>query len=251
MRQNAFALLGALLASAAPAASFDCEKAVTRTEQLICANADLSNLDDELARSFKAVLQNSDDKQALVQQQSSWLKQERDACQSVDCLKGVIQSRVAALSRNSSQPAPPSRIFYEVLPKLRVGTHVPLLLPSAFPPPIRESDIHHVAIEASQNKYSVIMYYEEGYGDAGYFGRISGEKDGRLGFKGQQVSLANGITGYFRARKCGGSCSPTWIAWFQGKLYYTLELKLPLNKPEDEEEVMAAVANSMIRGGVR
>ncbi len=43
----------------AQAASFDCGKAKTRVEKLICANAELSKLDEQLSREYKAALERS------------------------------------------------------------------------------------------------------------------------------------------------------------------------------------------------
>ena len=74
------ALVAALLfgaAGAAQAASFDCAKARTAPEKQICADKELSRLDDELALAYRDALALTPTRANLVQEQREWL-QERD-----------------------------------------------------------------------------------------------------------------------------------------------------------------------------
>lgn len=58
----------------AHAASFDCAKAASRTEKLICADQTLSALDDDMAAAYKAALAKGDPPAAdLVKNQKAWL----------------------------------------------------------------------------------------------------------------------------------------------------------------------------------
>jgi uncharacterized protein YecT (DUF1311 family) len=92
----------------AAGASFDCGKTSTAVERTVCANADLSKLDDALARIFavdRAVHLPDVDMAALVRTQKQWIV-ERDRCSAtapeaimVDCLKSSYESRIKAISK--------------------------------------------------------------------------------------------------------------------------------------------------------
>ena len=81
----------------AMSASFDCTKASTKVESLICADAELSKLDDEMSAAYKTALQ--DDKQAdsIRQTQKKWVK-ERNACSETACVKRSYETRLLTLS---------------------------------------------------------------------------------------------------------------------------------------------------------
>lgn len=61
------------------AASFDCAKAKTKVEKLICADAELSKLDEEMAGLYGEILKASSNDPVLKQAQRDWLKY-RQAC---------------------------------------------------------------------------------------------------------------------------------------------------------------------------
>jgi uncharacterized protein YecT (DUF1311 family) len=78
------------------AASFDCAKAATNIEKMICADEGLSALDSQLATVYKRSIYAAIDKGAFKQEQLSWLKT-RNACKDVACLSQSYQSRIATL----------------------------------------------------------------------------------------------------------------------------------------------------------
>lgn len=88
-------LLGALILAAplARSASFDCARASTSVERQICASAELSSLDTELAEHYSERM----DSAGVRQAQRAWLRQ-RDACRDADCLRRAYQQRIAALA---------------------------------------------------------------------------------------------------------------------------------------------------------
>ena len=86
------------------AASFDCAKASSATEKLICGDETISRLDEQLAASYKAGLEKSTDKDAFKKSQMEWLKQQR-ACKSVECLKQVYQPRINELGEKGAASA--------------------------------------------------------------------------------------------------------------------------------------------------
>jgi uncharacterized protein len=88
----------ALVTGVAQAASFDCTKASTRVERLICADAELSRLDSELGRVYADARRSRENPERLLTQQRVWLEQ-RDRCRTSDCLADLYRQRIAALDR--------------------------------------------------------------------------------------------------------------------------------------------------------
>jgi uncharacterized protein YecT (DUF1311 family) len=94
-----------LLALALPAqsASFDCAKAATKIEKLICGDDEISKLDDALSKTYQKVLERNDDKQKATKEQRQWLKEVRNACQNVECLKTAYRVRISKLDTITEQ----------------------------------------------------------------------------------------------------------------------------------------------------
>lgn len=78
-------LLTLAMSCAAQGASFDCAKAQSKVEKLICADADLSRLDEKMAVRYKEVLKISPQSDELRQTQRRWIR-ERNACPDTKCL---------------------------------------------------------------------------------------------------------------------------------------------------------------------
>jgi hypothetical protein len=85
------------------AASFDCKKASTFIENTICNDTELSKLDDELAKAYKKVWNSMSDKTELKKEQFDWLKNSRDKCMSLECLKTSYTNRVLYLTNYDSK----------------------------------------------------------------------------------------------------------------------------------------------------
>lgn len=80
-------------------ASFDCRKAVTEVEKLICADKELQELDASLSQKYKEKSSQDDvDSDKTVTEQRFWIKNIRNKCVTVDCLKIAYQGRIHALS---------------------------------------------------------------------------------------------------------------------------------------------------------
>ena len=93
------AVLIALLALGAvsQAASFDCKKAATPTEKLVCTNQHISDLDEYMGRYYyTARAQTGRGAVCLVPTQRDWLSK-RDACKDVACLERAYLDRLAEL----------------------------------------------------------------------------------------------------------------------------------------------------------
>ncbi len=94
-KKNTGAWLALALALVPPAraASFDCEKAQTQVEQLICADSELSMMDEDLATRYKAVMSAQSQADALHQAQKEWIKV-RNTCPDLRCLKDSYVQRL-------------------------------------------------------------------------------------------------------------------------------------------------------------
>jgi uncharacterized protein len=94
------ALLGCLvLTPSAQAASFDCGKASTKVEKLVCDTPAISKLDNELDKFYQDVLgkANGEQKKLLITEQKHWLKHSRNECKDETCLKLAYWSRQSEL----------------------------------------------------------------------------------------------------------------------------------------------------------
>lgn len=80
-------------------ASFDCTKAKTNVEKMICADEELSALDENLSKAFKEALTNTEDKEKLKKEQFAWMK-ERDKCQDKSCIKNIYNIKIQILIEN-------------------------------------------------------------------------------------------------------------------------------------------------------
>ena len=91
------------------AASFNCKKASTFIEHTICNDTELSKLDEELASSYKKVWNSLSDKTDLKKDKFDWLKNTRDKCMSLECLKTTYTDRVLYLTNYDSKDSQVNR----------------------------------------------------------------------------------------------------------------------------------------------
>lgn len=98
MGLNAILLGAAVLVShGALAASFDCDHAVTKMEQMICSDPALSRQDEQLAAVYERALRATSDPEAIRNQQREWLADTARNCDSVACLKSAYTLRINQL----------------------------------------------------------------------------------------------------------------------------------------------------------
>lgn len=88
----------------AAAASFDCQKARTRAEKLICATPALSRADEELGRQYKAARAATRDAKGLRDAQQRWVRK-RDLCADAACMLAAYEHRIPEL-RATARPGP-------------------------------------------------------------------------------------------------------------------------------------------------
>lgn len=105
---NLAILLGAaaLMPCVAFAASFDCDRAETKMEQLVCSDPALSRADEKLAAAYERAQKAASDPEAIRKQQREWLGDTARHCDSAACLKDAYAERIKQLEAAGKQPAP-------------------------------------------------------------------------------------------------------------------------------------------------
>jgi uncharacterized protein len=83
--------------------SFDCAKASTGQERLICDSRELSALDVKLSVTFRQALEAASDKNTLRDSQRNWRKFQRDSCFDVQCIARSYEARIADISAVQNQ----------------------------------------------------------------------------------------------------------------------------------------------------
>ena len=75
------------------AASFDCNKAKTNIENMICNSSELSMLDEQLNYEYKIILNKINLKDDFVKEQYRWIK-DRSKCKDINCLRKKYKARL-------------------------------------------------------------------------------------------------------------------------------------------------------------
>ena len=99
MNRTVLALSSFLFVMSTYAASFDCGKASTQVEKLICNIPALSALDGELDSSYRNAIDKTrlGDNGQVVAAQRKWLRQVRNMCSNEQCLGSVYTARIREL----------------------------------------------------------------------------------------------------------------------------------------------------------
>lgn len=101
--RHALALTALVFTSVVHASSFDCASAGSKSEKAICADADLSRLDEQLAERWRATLASVPDPKALKTDQRQWLKNRNGCGDLTACLRRQYLMRLAELE-HATQP---------------------------------------------------------------------------------------------------------------------------------------------------
>jgi uncharacterized protein YecT (DUF1311 family) len=91
--------LGSLALVNANAASFDCAKARTSVEKMICADEGVSRLDDEMNNAYRHALSKKYSLEIVSEPQKEWLR-DRNRCKNVQCLKDSYRQRISDLTES-------------------------------------------------------------------------------------------------------------------------------------------------------
>lgn len=77
--------------------SFECAKASTQSEQLICSDTELRRLDSSLSAAYALARSRAGDKGALKNAQNQWRTSTRDGCADVSCMRQAYEERIEHL----------------------------------------------------------------------------------------------------------------------------------------------------------
>ena len=82
------------------AAGFDCAKASSSVEKMICANAALSTQDKTLNNFYSWTLESTFpvNRPKVIADQKNWVEHTRNACTAIDCLSNAYDGRIEELS---------------------------------------------------------------------------------------------------------------------------------------------------------
>lgn len=96
-----------LLSAPAFAASFDCARAATPIEKMICADPEASRLDEELNAAYQQALDKTGGLGAIRRWQRNWLKSPAlKSCADATCLRAAQTARAALLRQVAALSSP-------------------------------------------------------------------------------------------------------------------------------------------------
>lgn len=91
---------GLLFSNTISAASFDCTKATSQVEKLICSDRELSELDSNLGGLYRS---KTSSRPSAGADQKQWLRQ-RDLCKTADCVRNAYLKRISDLKLTKDCP---------------------------------------------------------------------------------------------------------------------------------------------------
>ncbi len=157
----------------------------------------------------------------------------------------VLLVPVAAAAQSVDVPGELS----SVLPKARKAG-VAVLLPSRVNLDIESGTKVYAEGEGNSKRggYELELSGARGCGgsDACFLAEFSGDKGRPLGYKSTNVSLAQGMKGYFKPESCGGSCSPPSIQWIEKGVRYEIQARALGGR-----KAFVSMADSAIKSGDR
>ncbi len=138
------------------ATSFDCKRASTQVEQLICATPELSQADDHLKKSYDQLLKLVPSQRSLKQQQRSWLANVLNHCLNSACLAREYNARIEILEADTQSllTSNNANVCGTIVGFINRGTLSVLSVPSIEPTPNPE---------VIQSIFGESPYYTERY----------------------------------------------------------------------------------------
>ncbi|MBC8008151.1 MAG: hypothetical protein H7X76_08920 [Prolixibacteraceae bacterium] len=97
---NRLAVLGLALAFAVCTpvqAAFDCSRAKSNAEKLLCSNPRLAVADERMALAFRGAIHRGVDRRLLMETQRDWINDARDICNDVECMLKAYEERISEL----------------------------------------------------------------------------------------------------------------------------------------------------------
>lgn len=106
MHKNVLAVIFLFVPIFSQGASFDCAKATTNVERLICqdtpASRSISKLDSRMSDAYASALKSSAVPVALKKAQRDWLDNVRNKCSDVACLESAYTQRIEQLTNKKT-----------------------------------------------------------------------------------------------------------------------------------------------------
>jgi len=129
-----------------PVAVWNCDQAKTVVEHLVCAAPDVHDQDVRMGALYAQLQARG---LAPEQMQKAWLKKQREACNTVDCLRAVYAERIGQLE--DLLAATPEKLTAAVSPALAVPPSTQTIAPAtARPPTPANLDVEAVPAAAAQ-----------------------------------------------------------------------------------------------------
>ena len=169
-------LFGSTLLAQAYDPSFDCVKASTSSEKLICSDEVLSKLDNTLAKTYNKTFNAypKEEREDLSSEQKMWVKK-REKCMAsslaTGCVKRAYETRISQLQISGGQVVVPEAVYYKCDGKtdnsLTVVFYNNVQLPTVVLTLPSEQYIAYAAMSGSGAKYiSKEIEFWEHHGDA-------------------------------------------------------------------------------------
>lgn len=117
-------LVGLALSFAVQGASFDCAKAKTKVEKLVCADPALSKQDEVMQSAYQNAYKRIADPVGLKIVQRRWLEV-RNACKDSRCLMQAYREQLDRLTATLNEPKPCFRLLERKWPEVQSG-HYPV-----------------------------------------------------------------------------------------------------------------------------
>lgn len=173
MQKILLAVIGSVALTSAQATSFDCAKAASSVEKLICGSATLSELDDALDKAYKEARTNSSQEESrrLASDQRQWLKEIRNNCGDTACLEQAYLSRVNTIKSASGNTALPLTKIASLNPLAPVG--------HGYPEDIRQidGDLVYSHYDDSGNGKNIVNF---DFTSGRWFNWVEGKRDPKL-----------------------------------------------------------------------
>jgi len=130
------------------AASFDCSKAVTAVEKIVCSTPEISKLDDALAAAYKVAQDRSSDKAALAHDQRLWLAQRNSCGNNGACIKSSYEARLKLISAAPEPTTTPLTTIAEIAS----------FSPADYPIASRGGKLIFSQFDKSGNNYDIVAF---------------------------------------------------------------------------------------------
>jgi hypothetical protein len=139
-------------------------------------------------------------------------------------------------------------VFAAVMDAMKKDVQFPVRVPTRLPDMGQGSQRIFAWVERARSQsYSIILGTEAGCTGGNYcrLGTIAAEKiagDSRPPTGGKNVTLQDGVAGYYFFNECGANCPDNTVVWEQGGVRYTVGIK------SGREEQLIQLANATIAG---